>query len=401
MKHRFGQQVAWTVFFFLIRPFVRPIVGYTYQRAKHIQGPAILLCNHNQDIDIGLMGLSYRQSMRVVASEHIFRLGILTWLVKQFFSPIVRMKGKTEIRTVRDILNVIKKGGRVCIFPEGNRSYNGLTGEITQATASLARMAKCQLITYRIEGGYLKHPRWAKYGRRGHVFGHEVGRYTPQQLAAMNTEEVLALIRRDLHEDAYERQRQMPRVYRGKKLAESLETAMYLCPRCERIGTLQSEDNRIACGCGFAMRYDEMGILESADGQDARFSTVTAWDAWQESKTAEIALNGQGGSIVGDDGISLYRVEPCKGDELIETARLSISQRELVCGSFMFPLANISDLAIIGRNTLVFETRSGGYYELRSKSDYNALKYRRIYLYCKTMAKGECDAVVCVAQQQQ
>ena len=398
MKSRLGQQVVWTIFFSLIRPFVRPIVGYTYQRAMRIQGPAIVLCNHNLDIDIGLLGLSYRQSMRVVASEHIFRLGILTALVKLFFAPIVRMKGKTEVRTVRDILRVLKKGGRVCIFPEGNRSYNGLTGEITKATASLVRMSRCQLITYRIEGGYFKHPRWAKYGRRGPTRGYEVGRYSPAELAAISPDDVLALIRRDLHEDAYARQRRMPGVYRGKKLAEGLETALYLCPKCHRIGTLHSEENRIACDCGFAMRYTVTGRLESADGEDERFTTITDWDAWQESKTAELAKCATSGSITEDADISLYRVEPCKGDELIETGVLSINQKALVCGSCVFPLAEISDLAIVGVNTLVFEIKDGGYFELRSKSAYNALKYRRFYIYCKTIAKGECGAVASIAQ---
>jgi 1-acyl-sn-glycerol-3-phosphate acyltransferase len=190
MKHRVGRQTIWTIFFFLIRPFARPCAGYRYKREKHITGPAIIMSNHNLDIDIGLLGMSYRQSMRVVASEHIFRMGFLTLLIRLVFAPIVRMKGKTEVRTVRKMLNEIKTGGRVCIFPEGNRSYNGLTGEITKATASLARMAGCQLITYRIEGGYFKHPRWGVKGRRGPVRGYEVGRYPAEQLARMSTEEV-------------------------------------------------------------------------------------------------------------------------------------------------------------------------------------------------------------------
>ncbi|MFH1512899.1 MAG: lysophospholipid acyltransferase family protein, partial [Bacillota bacterium] len=191
MKRRFGQQAIWTIFFTLVRPFVRLFIGYRYHREKRIHGPAILMCNHNLDIDVGLLGLSYAQSMRVVASEHVFRMGFLTFLIRLIFAPIVRMKGKTETRTVRQILNVLKSGGRVCIFPEGNRSFSGLTGEITKASASLARMAKCQLITYRIEGGYLKHPRWAVKGRRGRVSGREVGRYPAEQLQQMSAGEVL------------------------------------------------------------------------------------------------------------------------------------------------------------------------------------------------------------------
>ncbi|HPF88750.1 MAG TPA: lysophospholipid acyltransferase family protein [Candidatus Limiplasma sp.] len=399
MKHRIRQQVAWTFLLSVVRPFLWLITGYTYKRAKTIQGPAILMCNHNMDIDIGLMGLSYRQAMRVVASEHIFRLGILSSLVRLFFAPIVRMKGKTEIRTVREILNSIKKGGRVCIFPEGNRSFNGLTGEITRASASLVKMAKCQLITYRIEGGYLKHPRWARKGRHGRIFGHEVGRYSAAELANMSTEEVLAIIRRDLNEDAYARQRETAYQYTGKNLAESIEMALYLCPRCKKISTIRSRGDILFCSCGLAMRYTPSGIIESANGEKARFSTVTEWDQWQQNMTPKLTERVKSGPITEDAEISLFEVDPCKKEELIETGRLSMNSKELVCGSVMFPLQDISDLAIVGPNTLVFETKSGGYFELRSKSAYSALKYRRIFLHCKSTAKGECGVLQSVAQQ--
>jgi len=398
VKHRVGQQAFWTIFFAVIRPFARPILCYRYRREKRIKGPAIIMCNHNMDIDIGLLGMSYKQAMRVVASEHIFRLGILTFLIRLFFAPIVRMKGKTEISTVRKILTTVKNGGRVCIFPEGNRSFNGLTGEITQASASLVKMAKCTLINYRIEGGYLKHPRWARKGRRGPVYGQEVGRYSPEQLKQMSVEEILSLIRRDLHEDAYARQAEHPMPYTGKRLAESIETALYLCPKCGGIGTIHSKDDRIACDCGLNLRFTSMGVLEGADGGEAPFATVTAWDLWQQNETDRLVNDAENGVITADEQLSLYRIQPCKRDELIETGRLSLSKGELMCGSFLFPLDDISDLAIIAINTLVFELRNGSYFEIRSKGAYSALKYRRFFLHCKKMAKGECGANAGTAQ---
>ena len=398
MKNRFGQQVFWTLFFTIIRPFAWMIIGYRYPREKRIKGPAIIMANHTLDIDIGLLGLGYAQAMRVVASEHVFRKGILSVLIRLIFAPIVRIKGKTEILTVRKILNATKKGGRVCIFPEGNRSYNGLTGEITQATASLVKMAKCSLITYRIEGGYFRHPRWARKGRRGPVSGREVGRYSPEQLKAMSTDEVLALIRSDLHVDAYARQAQNPEKYTGKRLAESIETALYLCPQCGRTGTLQSKNDRVTCSCGLSLRYTEMGMLESTGEDAARFSTVTAWDDWQQDQTADLVAKARDGSITEDDMLSLYRIQPCKREELIETGTLSISKSGLTCGAFLFPLDEISDLAIIDINTLVFETENDGYFEIRSKSAYSALKYRRLFLHCKKIAKGECGTTSVAAQ---
>ncbi|RXM21736.1 hypothetical protein EO238_27485, partial [Citrobacter sp. AAK_AS5] len=69
--------------------------------------------------------------------------------------------------------------------------------------------------------------------------GYEVGRYSAETLERMTVDEILSLIRRDLHEDAYARQAENQTLYRGKRLAESLETALYVCPQCGRMGTLQ------------------------------------------------------------------------------------------------------------------------------------------------------------------
>lgn len=43
----------------------------------------------------------------------------------------------------------------VCIFPEGNRSFNGLTGDILPTIGRVAGRCGMKLVTYRIEGGYL------------------------------------------------------------------------------------------------------------------------------------------------------------------------------------------------------------------------------------------------------
>jgi hypothetical protein len=97
--------------------------------------------------------------------------------------------------------------------------------------------------------------------RRGKMFGHVSGKYSAAQLKNMTNEEVSALIERDLCEDAYARQHVNPVRYRGKHLAEHLETTLYLCPRCKRIGTLHSQNARLTCGCGLQAQYSEFGEL--------------------------------------------------------------------------------------------------------------------------------------------
>ena len=163
------------------------------------------------------------------------------------------------------------------------------------------------------------------------------------------------------------------------------------------MSTIRSEGDRFSCPCGLSMRYTDMGMLESETEEPARFATVTDWDLWQQGMTAELAARAEE-NITEDEGISLYQISPCEGERLAETGTLSIGKAALTCGSVRFALEDISDLAIIDLNTLVFETRDGGYFEIRSAGAYSALKYRRLFLYCKNNAKGECDTKNGVAQ---
>ena len=92
----------------------------------------------------------------------------------------------------------------------------------------MVKASGATLVTYRLEGAYLSKPRWAKSVRRGRVHGHPVNVYPPELLKTMSAAEVNAAIERDIFEDAWERQRAWQQDYRGKKLAEGLERAMYL-----------------------------------------------------------------------------------------------------------------------------------------------------------------------------
>ncbi len=128
----------------------------------------------------------------------------------------------------------------MCLFAEGNRSYNGVTGPIFPATGKLAKATGASLVTYRFEGGYLTTPRWSRSTRKGNMRGYVVNVYSPEQLKTMSPEEVNQRIREDIMEDAFDRQLTMPYRYKGKDLAKGLEHALYFCPKCGKTGTLHS-----------------------------------------------------------------------------------------------------------------------------------------------------------------
>ena len=361
---------------FLLGPLLCQVLGFRAPRCDVPSAPYLLVSNHNTDFDPIFLGATFRQHMYFVASEHVFRRGLASKLLTSVFAPIARVKGASDAAAARSILRRLRSGANVCLFAEGNRSFNGVTGPIYPATGKLVKSAGVTLVTYRIRGGYLASPRWSAKRRRGPIEGELMNVYTPEMLRAMRPEEVNAAITRDLYEDAFARQAQQMRRYPGRRLSEYLERALYVCPVCGRIGTLKSRGDRFFCPCGLNLRYSETGFFE---GAQVPFSTVRDWDVWQEERMAALAEMLPENPVFFDDNVRLLRLLDGHESEILETGRLSISAREIVCGGRSFPLASISGMALCAAARIVLSTDDGGSYELTAPPPFCGRKYMTFF----------------------
>ena len=353
-------------------------LGYKYKKAENLPENYIVLSNHVTDYDPILVGLSFKPQMYYVASEHITRWGWIYKVLNFVFEPIIRYKATVAASTVMDILRKVRKGGNVCIFAEGVRTWDGVTGPVVPATAQLVKSARCGLVTYRIEGGYFASPNWASSSntRHGHLYGAPVGIYTKEDLAKMSVDEIDAIIKRDLHEDAYARQKEEMRPYRGKKLAEGMESLTFLCPKCHAHGSLTSKKDTVTCSaCGHSFTYNKYGML---DGLDQK--TVYELNQWQRGELAKDVANGV--EYVAPNA-ELYTIEGhelktvCEGDAHITNEAITI-------GDVVIPLSTVSDMGIHGRRTLIFST-TDNYYELKVPKGKNMIKF----LYYREFVKAQ------------
>ena len=376
MDNERRHQLVWR----LLQPPVRALVRWKFNLSCeeiHPDGPILLISNHVSAWDPLLVASSLpKHQLYFVASEHIFRLGLLSRLIEHLFDPIPRRKASSGADTVKACLRRLRGGRSVCLFAEGEQSWDGRSIPVFPATGKLAKSSGATLVTYRLEGAYLSLPRWGRGIRRGKVFGHPVGVYSPGQLKAMTADEVRDLINRDIAEDAWERQRLEPVAYKGKNRAEGLERALCLCPRCRRIGTLRTGGNRIFCACGLDLEYTETGFF----APDTPFADLADWDDWQRQQLrAHTFLHpGPNAPLFSDEDLTLVRLSSDHREERLATGLLSQYEDRLTCGEYAFPLSGINSMAMVLTNRLLF-TSDGAYYEIRSSGGTNLLKYLEIW----------------------
>ena len=357
-----------------------------------VEGPVLLVSNHVTGWDPLLVAMSLRKKhVYYVGSEHIFRLGAVSKLLRFFLAPIARPKAGSGLETVRECLEHLKAGHSVCLFAEGERTWDGRSAEIFPATGKLVKMSGASLVTYRLSGGYLTLPRWRKTLRHGKMHGAPVGIYTPETLAAMRPKEVNDLINRDIFEDAWAAQKASGVVFTGRKPAEGLERALYLCPGCGKIGTLRTKDSRIFCACGFGALYSENGFsaLQDTDGDrgEAPFPTLVEWDAWQKEALRRYVREAPADRpLLSDDRLRFSEIDAGHEGRRLGTGTLRMYPDRLCFSGLEIPLAEIRTMAMIQANRLVFSTKDG-YYEVYSKP--HARVNLRKYLEVRNGAAGQ------------
>ncbi|HZK34679.1 MAG TPA: lysophospholipid acyltransferase family protein [Bacillota bacterium] len=392
MKRQKRHRVVFWLVRLLLTPFIRLKFNYRFTRAGLKHQPAIILPNHVTFWDPLIIGISLSVPMYFVSSDHLFRLGFISRVIQYLVDPIPRTKSDTDRKTVVAMFRKLRAGENICIYPEGKMTWTGETDVFHPTTARLIKRSGVALITFRKVGGYLTQPRWGKYIRRGSMKGSIVNEYSPADLADMSIGQIQKIIEEDLYENAYETQREDLRPYRGKKLAENLELALYICPSCNGLSTLRSSDDLFYCNCGYKVTYNQYGFFETQGGDKPLFDNILDWSNWQSEQVLELSQQYKDKSrdmvIFSDEMQSLWKIERAKRSNLLGKGTMLLYNDRLVFKTsdhyHTFPLDKISDLDIHGRTTIIFTTGTNENYEIKSKHPRSALKYQEFYNKLKT-----------------
>lgn len=171
-----------------------------------------------------------------------------------------------DLAVINKIMSLVKAGGYVIVYPEGQVTAHAVTDKNIGGVAKLAKHLKCNVYTFRTENAWNVDPLWYKGGKRKGTSRSVLDIcLSKEQLENLTVAETEAKI--------YEKLRVTDEDIINNKLevscdnaADGLEVYLYKCCRCFE-NTMKSESGWIYCtACGNSVKLTKTGRLAADDG---------------------------------------------------------------------------------------------------------------------------------------
>ena len=361
--------------------FLRGVFGihtklkYNYKAEKSdLKPPFLLMCNHSTALDPFFVSLSFKCPIYFCSTDDLFNIPVATPIIKYLVAPIPKMKSGMDMRAMRDCVRVVREGGAVGIFPEGNRTLDGAQWEMTNAVSKFIKLCNVTLVLYNVEGGYASDPRWGTGVRKGRMRGYVKATLTPEQYRDMSNDELYRFVCDNLN--VYDPASGVR--FKSRKRAENIQRALYICPKCGGVSSITSKGADFMCKeCGAKWTYTEdLHISPAGD-----FDTVLQWYEWERGKLLEIAADSTG-PVLSDSGVELYRSGGGKRKERLAKGEVSADAQGVTfiskSGSFAFPYCKMDGFAIVRKNKFEFYV-DGLTYQVSGDDAFCSVKYLHLY----------------------
>lgn len=361
--------------------FIRKF-NFNSEKVK-IKAPFIVLCNHTTDYDAILIATAFKEPIHFVMSDHVSSIPVAGKIIKHLVDPIPITKSTLDVATVKKMFTVAKNGGALGIFPEGNKSFSGEMSDIKPSIAKLLKRLNIPVVIYTIDGGYLTSPRWTKNKRKGYMHGEVKKIIDTDELASLTEEELYNIIVAKLRVSAYEVQSHRRTEFVGEDLAKNIESLLYMCPVCGKIGTVYGEHNHIKCkNCDLLGEYDNYGYISGTP-----FTQLDEWDRWQKNQLVNTDFSKFGTNpILSDTGFSIKKKVNNYKNQKIGTYSISLFQDRLSfvpeednkfedAKPFTIPLDQIAGYGLEGVNGIQLWTKSNDVFRINNDYSISGLKY--------------------------
>ncbi len=252
-------------------------------------GPYIVVSNHASRVDYVYTGIPFMpHCLNYVAGyNEFFRshlagvFGLLQVIPKKNFTP--------DMYCIKEVMRIIKSGGRVCIFPEGMSSIAGANQPVALGSAKLLKHCGVPVYVCHIAGGYLTNTKYCLDERRGKVHVTIDKLFEPEQLKELSEAQITDILHEAIKHDDYAWNKTARVAFDGHgEMAKNMHDLLYWCPKCGSEFTMKGEGDVIKCShCGNGATINEYYDLLPLSGDCVIPETPRVWIDMERKNAAE------------------------------------------------------------------------------------------------------------------
>lgn len=271
-------------------------VRYTFKTPfDKKKGPYILISNHASRADYIFTGIPMLPArMNYVAGYNEFYRSHLAGVFK-LLQVIPKKNFTPDLYTIKEVSRILRKGGRVVLFPEGMNSISGANQPVAIGTGKFLKHYKVPVYYSVIKGGYLTCPKYNLTDRCGTIEVEFDRMFTPEELETLTPEQIEDIVNEKLYHDDYAWNKERKYRYNiGENGAEGLETLLFWCPKCKKQHTMRAMGNTITCqACGNGATITDTYEMLPLDETCVIPETQTKWFNLQREAIREEVENPQ------------------------------------------------------------------------------------------------------------
>src|SRR5215204_766221 len=113
------------------------------------------MANHSSLIDTPAMFAYLPYQFKIIAKKELFYVPFMGWhLWSSGNFPVDRRDGRKTARSLRRVIEGVRAGTSIAVFPEGTRTPNGRLQEFRQGTFKIALRAGVPIVPVTIRGTF-------------------------------------------------------------------------------------------------------------------------------------------------------------------------------------------------------------------------------------------------------
>lgn len=242
----------------------------------------IVFCQHKSSNDYiyAFGGLNRLDIHILVGYLNIFQKGV--YHILKSLGVIGKMLYQPDMKSVVQILQAIRLGESVAIFPEGIQSTSGSSHPINPGTMSLLMKCKLPVVLAKIEGSYFAKPRYTRDIRKGRITVKYSKLFDSDDFNTYSEEVLYKRLFDSFKYNEFDEHEDNKVAFKGKKPnVYGLDNIIYKCPHCENEFCFSTEGDEMTCAsCGFRVSMDEYCDIHSVN-KELPFKNIDEWYKWQ------------------------------------------------------------------------------------------------------------------------